>query len=178
MAEPYGNHSDPSERQGRDRYGERLVVRTVPIPDPGETFLDQVPEPAMVAWVRQSAGLAGWGEAARVTLPAGADRFTAAEKWLREVTDGADIEDGVRRRGSGLVAFGTFTFDDASDGSVLVVPRAILGRDGTGNAWLTTITPDGERPWAAGPFVPPVPPGDLGRPPAPDHDWGTRWVVR
>jgi menaquinone-specific isochorismate synthase len=161
MAEPYGNHSDPSERQGRDRYGERLVVRTVPIPDPGEKFLDQVPEPAMVAWVRQSAGLAGWGEAARVTLPAGADRFTAAEKWLREVTDGADIEDGVRRRGSGLVAFGTFTFDDASDGSVLVVPRAILGRDGTGNAWLTTITPDGERPWAAGPFVPPVPPGDL-----------------
>ena len=161
MAEPYGNHSDPSERQGRDRYGERLVVRTVPIPDPGETFLDQVPEPAVVAWVRQSAGLAGWGEAARVTLPAGADRFTAAEKWLREVTDGADIEDGVRRRGSGLVAFGTFTFDDASDGSVLVVPRAILGRDGTGNAWLTTITPEGERPWAAGSFGPPVPPGDL-----------------
>jgi menaquinone-specific isochorismate synthase len=161
MAEPYGNHSDPSERQGRDRYGERLVVRTVPIPDPGETFLDQVPEPAVVAWVRQSAGLAGWGEAARVTLPAGADRFTAAEKWLREVTDGADIEDGVRRRGSGLVAFGTFTFDDASDGSVLVVPRAILGRDGTGNAWLTTITPEGEPPWAAGPFGPPVPPGDL-----------------
>ena len=105
MAEPYGNHSDPSERQGRDRYGERLVVRTVPIPDPGETFLDQVPEPAVVAWVRQSAGLAGWGEAARVTLPAGADRFTAAEKWLREVTDGADIEDGVRlaRLGPGRV---------------------------------------------------------------------------
>jgi menaquinone-specific isochorismate synthase len=161
MAEPYGNHSDPSERQGRDRYGERLVVRSAPVPDPGENFLDQVPEPAVVAWVRQSAGLAGWGEAARVTLPAGADRFTAAEKWLREVADGADIDDGVRRRGTGLVAFGTFTFDDASDGSVLIVPRAILGRDGTGNAWLTTITPEGERPWTQGPFGPPVPPGDL-----------------
>ena len=70
-----------------------------------------------------------------------------AEKWLREIADGADIEDAVRRRGSGLVAFGTFTFDDASDGSVLVVPRAILGRDGTGNAWLTTMTPDGEEAW-------------------------------
>jgi menaquinone-specific isochorismate synthase len=161
MAEPYGNHSDPSERQGRDRYGERLVVRSAQIPDPGENFLDQVPEPAVVAWVRQSAGLAGWGEAARVTLPAGADRFTAAEKWLREVADGADIDDGVRRRGTGLVAFGTFTFDDVSDGSVLIVPRAILGRDGTGNAWLTTITPEGERPWTQGPFAPPVPPGDL-----------------
>jgi menaquinone-specific isochorismate synthase len=161
MAEPYGNHTDPSKRQVRDRYGERLVVRSVPIPDPGEDFLSQVPAPAAVAWVRQAAGLAGWGEAARVTLPAGADRFTAAEKWLREVTDSADIEDGVRRRGSGLVAFGTFTFDDTSDGSVLIVPRAILGRDGTGNAWLTTITPEGERPWAPGPFEPPVAPGDL-----------------
>ena len=161
MAEPYGNHVDPSERQVRDRYGERLAVRSVPIPDPGEGFLDQVPEPAVVTWVRQAAGLAGWGEAARVTLPAGADRFTDAEKWLREVTDSASIDDGVRRRGSGLVAFGTFTFDDTSDGSVLVVPRAILGRDGTGNAWLTTITPGGERPWAPGPFEPPVPPGDL-----------------
>jgi menaquinone-specific isochorismate synthase len=161
MAEPYGNHSDPSERQGRDRYGERLVVRSHPIPDPGENFLDQVPEPAVVAWVRRSAGLAGWGEAARVTLPTGADRFTAAEKWLGELTDRTHIDDRVRRGGSGLVAFGTFTFDDSSDGSVLIVPRAVLGRDGTGNAWLTTITPEGERPWAPGPFGPAVPPGDI-----------------
>ena len=161
MAEPYGNHSDPSERQGRNRYGERLVVRSQAVPDPGENFLDQVPEPAVVAWVRQSAGLAGWGEAARVTLPTGGDRFTAAEKWLGELTDRTDIDDRVRRRGSGLVAFGTFTFDDTSDGSVLIVPRAVLGRDGTGNAWLTTITPEGERPWAAGQFGPPVPPGDI-----------------
>ena len=153
MAEPYGNRIDPSERQVRDRYGERLAVRSVSIPDPGEDFLDQVPEPTVVTWVQQAAGLAGWGEAARVTLPAGADRFTAAEKWLREVTDNADIDDGVRRRGSGLVAFGTFTFDDASDGSVLVVPRAILGRDGTGNAWLTTITPDGERAFVCMPLM-------------------------
>jgi menaquinone-specific isochorismate synthase len=161
MAEPYGNHVDPSGRQARDRYGERLVVRSTPVPDPGENFLDQVPVPAMVAWIRQAAGLAGWGEAARVALPTGADRFTAAEKWLGEVTDRANIDDRVRRRGSGLVAFGTFTFDDASDGSVLIVPRVILGRDGTGNAWLTTITPAGERPWTPGPFEPPVPPGDL-----------------
>jgi menaquinone-specific isochorismate synthase len=44
---------------------------------------------------------------------------------------------------------------------VLIVPRAILGRDGTGNAWLTTITPEGERPWSAADFEPPVPPGDI-----------------
>jgi menaquinone-specific isochorismate synthase len=143
MAEPYRNHSDLSGRPGGERYSERLVVRSVPVPDPGEDFLSQIPVPAAVAWVRQSAGLAGWGEAARVTLPAGADRFTAAEKWLHAITEGADVDDAVRRRGSGLVAFGTFTFDDASDGSVLVVPEVVLGRDGTGNAWLTTITAEG-----------------------------------
>jgi menaquinone-specific isochorismate synthase len=166
MAEPYRNHSDLSGRPGGDRYGERLVVRSVPVPDPGGDFLGQIPVPAAVAWVRQGAGLAGWGEAARVTLPAGADRFTAGEKWLHEISESADIDDAVRRRGSGLVAFGTFTFDDASDGSVLVVPEAVLGRDGTGNAWLTTITADGapsrrHGAWQPGARQPAVDPGAI-----------------
>ncbi len=158
MAEPYRNTTDHAGRPGGDQ---RLTVRSVPVPDPGEDFLSQIPEPAAAAWVHQGAGLAGWGAAARVTLPAGADRFAAAEKWLHELADGADVDDTVRHRGSGLVAFGTFTFDDASDGSALIIPRAILGRDGTGNAWLTTITPDGQQPWAPAPFPPPVAPGDI-----------------
>ena len=137
---------------------ERLLVRSTSVPDPGEGFCREIPVPEALAWVRQGAGLVGWGEAARVTLPAGADRFADGEKWLRELIEGAQVDDEVRRRGSGLVAFGSFTFDDASDGSVLIVPRAILGRDGTGNAWLTTITPDGEAPWRAAPFDPPEPP--------------------
>ena len=137
---------------------ERLLVRSTPVPDPGEGFCRQIPVPDALAWIRQGAGLVGWGEAARVTLPAGADRFADGEKWLRELIEGARVDDEVGRRGSGLVAFGSFTFDDASDGSVLIVPRAILGRDGTGNAWLTTITPDGETPWRAAPFDPPEPP--------------------
>jgi menaquinone-specific isochorismate synthase len=137
---------------------ERLLVRSTPVPDPGEGFSREIPVPEALAWIRQGAGLVGWGEAARITLSAGADRFADGEKWLRELIDGAQVDDEVRRRGSGLVAFGSFTFDDASDGSVLIVPRAILGRDGTGNAWLTTITPDGETPWRPAPFDPPEPP--------------------
>ena len=137
---------------------ERLLVRSTPVPDPGEGFSREIPVPEALAWIRQGAGLVGWGEAARITLSAGADRFADGEKWLRELIDGAQVDDEVRRRGSGLVAFGSFTFDDASDGSVLIVPRAILGRDGTGNAWLTTITPEGETPWQRAPFDPPEPP--------------------
>jgi len=91
-------------------------------------------------------GLIGWGEAARVTLPAGQDRFTAADKWLREALDGARIDDEVGAPGCGPVAFGSFTFDPASDGSVLVLPRLVLGRRG-GQAWLTTISgPGGGEP--------------------------------
>jgi hypothetical protein len=161
MAEPYGTHSNrrghpDGERSDGERPGGRLAVRSVPVPDPGEDFLAQIPVPAAVAWVRQFAGLAGWGEAARVTLPAGADRFTAAEKWLRELADSAQVDDAVRRSGSGLVAFGTFTFDDTSDGSVLIVPRVVLGRDGTGNAWLTTVTPAGEASARGGRWAPVV----------------------
>ena len=125
---------------------DRLTVRTVPVADPGD-LLGRLPHPAALAWIRRGEGLAGWGEAAKVTLPAGEDRFTAAEKWLRELFDSASIADDVGVPGSGPVAFGSFTFDPASDGSVLVVPRAVVGRR-AGSAWLTTIS-DGDEPLPA-----------------------------
>ncbi len=135
----------------------RLFVRTVAVPDPDD-LLSGVPQPDVVAWVQHGAGLVGWGEAVRVSLPAGEDRFTAGEKWLRSVFDAADIDDRVRVRGSGPVAFGSFTFDASSDGSVLVVPRAVLGRDGRGLAWLTTVSRGGD------PESPPRPPRSWGDP--------------
>jgi menaquinone-specific isochorismate synthase len=139
MAKPHGIQSDTYARAAGDYGDEPLVVRSRPVPDPGN-ILGEIPVPEAFAWIRHGAGLAGWGEAARITLPAGADRFTAGEKWLREVTESADVRDDAGCRGSGLVAFGSFTFDDSSDGSVLVVPRVLLGRDSSGRAWLTTVT--------------------------------------
>ena len=130
---------------------DRLVVRTVAIPDPGD-LLARLPGQAALAWVRHGEGLAGWGESARITIPAGEDRFTAGEKWLRELFDGAAVTDELTAPGSGPVAFGSFTFDPASDGSVLVVPRTVVGRRG-GRAWLTTIT-DGQDEEQAQPVLP------------------------
>jgi menaquinone-specific isochorismate synthase len=158
MAEPYGNYRAADGLPGGGDGGDHLVVRSVPVPDPGD-LIGRLPEPAALAWVRHGAGLVGWGEAARVTLPSGPDRFAVGEKWLREVVETADVRDEAGHRGSGLVAFGSFTFDDWSEGSVLVVPRVVLGRDGTGNAWLTTITPDGAPPWRAAQRCPLVTPG-------------------
>jgi menaquinone-specific isochorismate synthase len=117
---------------------ERLTVRTVPIEDPGD-LLARLQDHSPVAWVRGGEGLAGWGEAARLVIPAGEDRFTAGEKRLTELFDGAEVSDQVGVPGSGPVAFGSFTFDPTSEGSVLVVPAVVLGRRG-GRSWMTTIT--------------------------------------
>jgi menaquinone-specific isochorismate synthase len=133
-----------------------LVVRTVPVPDPGD-LLGQLPHPDALAWVRRGEGLVGWGEAARVLLPAGEDRFTAGEKWLHELFDAAEVTDEVGVPGTGPLAFGSFSFDPASDGSVLVVPRCVLGR-GRGRAWLTTVA-DGPDPMP--PARPPTPPAEI-----------------
>ena len=126
----------------------RLTVRTVAVPDSGD-LLAQLPQPDADAWVHRGAGLVGWGEAARVTLPAGEDRFTAGEKWHRYLFDAAEVDDQVRVRGTGPVAFGTFTFDASSEGSVLIIPRTVIGRDGRGLAWVTTVTEAGQPVGAA-----------------------------
>jgi menaquinone-specific isochorismate synthase len=116
---------------------DRLVVRTEPAADWGD-LIARLPHSGSVAWVRRGDGLAGWGEAARISIPAGADRFTAGEKWLTEFFDGADVTDEVGLPGCGPVAFGSFTFDPTSDGSVLIVPSVVIGRH-AGRSWLTTI---------------------------------------
>jgi menaquinone-specific isochorismate synthase len=135
---------------------DRPTVRTVPIADPGD-LVRQLPDQAAVAWIQHGEGLVGWGEAARVTLPAGEDRFTAAEKWLRALFEGARIDDQVGLPGCGPVAFGSFTFDHTSDGSVLVVPQALIGRR-SGQAWLTTI---GDAPAAPGSARPVTGPAEV-----------------
>jgi menaquinone-specific isochorismate synthase len=143
-----------------------LTVRTVPIADPGD-LLAGLPDAPPLSWVRRGRGLVGWGEAARVTLTAGEDRFTTGEKWLRTLFEDVIADDRVQVPGTGPVAFGSFTFDPASDGSVLIVPRVIVGRDGTGTAWLTTVSdgrePAGRQSWpgAAGPDGEPVQPAGL-----------------
>jgi menaquinone-specific isochorismate synthase len=115
---------------------DRLAVRTVPVADPGD-LIARLPQARSVAWIRRGEGLVGWGEAARVAIPAGEDRFTAGEKWLTELFDGAEVTDEVGLPGCGPVAFGSFTFDPTSDGSVLVVPAVVIGRS-SGRSWLTT----------------------------------------
>ncbi|MEV4005529.1 isochorismate synthase [Actinomadura sp. NPDC049753] len=119
---------------------DRLTVRTVPIPDPGD-LIARLPHPSALAWIRHGEGIVGWGEAARLTLPGGHDRFDAAARMLHDLFGAAAVDDTVNAPGSGPVAFGTFGFDPKSPDSTLIIPRRILGRR-DGRAWLTTIGDD------------------------------------
>ncbi|WP_062131285.1 isochorismate synthase [Demequina aestuarii] len=117
-----------------------LVVRTVEIPAPDD-LLALLPENG-ISWVRRGQGLIAWGESARIDT-AGAQRIDEADAWWRRVTRHAKVHDDVRQAGTGLIAFGSFSFADASAaGGSLVVPRYVVGlRDG--RAWFTVIDGDG-----------------------------------
>lgn len=161
----------------------RLHVRTVSIPD-DQALLARLPDENPTAFVRAGEGLVGWGEVARLTLPADPvgpratprQRFTAAHHWLRDLLDGADVDDQVGLPGCGPVAFASFTFDPHSAGSVVVVPRVVVGRR-DGRCWITTVDDHPDRAGDPTPLaeVPPRRPvgalrwseGALG----PDH-WG------
>ena len=143
---------------GRERrLQDGLIVRTIRLPDPGD-LLSELPNSSVSAWIHKDDGLVGWGEAARLSIPAGVDRFATGEKWLAELFDAAAVSDEVQVPGTGPVAFGSFTFDPASDGSVLIVPAVITGRR-AGVAWRTTISADGAAPDAT--FTTPTSPAEM-----------------
>ncbi|OUZ10655.1 isochorismate synthase [Aeromicrobium sp. PE09-221] len=116
---------------------EPLIVRTRRIDDPGE-LIPLLPDADQLAWVHGGDGLVGWGRAARFGWT-GPERFAEADRWWRALANRAVVRDDIDSPGSGLVAFGTFTFSDQSEGSLLVVPEVVVGRR-DGVCWLTTIS--------------------------------------
>ena len=122
---------------GLDPSAAPLVARTRRIDDAGDLVALLPPLDDPVAWVHHGDGLVGWGRAA-VLETSGPDRFADADAWWRELAARSVVRDEVGVPGSGLVAFGTFTFDDDAPGSSLVVPEVVVGRrDGT--SWVTVI---------------------------------------
>lgn len=111
-----------------------LGVRTRLVDDPGH-LIDLLPDENGLSWVRGSDGLVGWGEVARFSA-VGPDRFAEADRWWRSFSSRLDVDDEVGVPGTGPVAFASFTFADSSPGSVLVVPRVLVGRR-DGRAWVT-----------------------------------------
>jgi len=115
---------------------ERLEVVTIDFES--TSLIDELEDPRGLAWVQYGEGLVAWGEAARVAIDAGTDRFERATSALRELFSTFDVEDEVGMPGSGPVAFGAFTFDPLEAGSVLIVPSIVVGRR-NGRSWITRI---------------------------------------
>lgn len=102
------------------------------------SLLEELEDPRGIAWVRHGEGLVAWGEAARIVIDPGTDRFERAASSLRELFSTFDVENEVGVPGSGAVAFGAFTFDPLEAGSVLIVPSVVVGRS-RGRSWTTRI---------------------------------------
>ncbi|NRQ49560.1 isochorismate synthase [Aeromicrobium stalagmiti] len=128
-----------------------LVVRSTPIDDPG-ALLSLLPPDDAFAWVHAADGIVAWGRAAEFRT-SGASRFADADEWWSELCAHAVVRDDVDTPGSGLVAFGSFTFTDDADGSALVVPEVVVGRR-DGVAWVTVIGAGIAAPPAVGPAEP------------------------
>ncbi len=114
-----------------------LTVSTRILDDPGAVLRHTLRD-SPLAFVRNGDGIVGIGEALRFTF-SGPDRMRDASAVWRTLVAGAEVDDPVQLRGTGLVAFGSFTFaDDSSETSVLIVPRVVIGRR-RGKAWLTAV---------------------------------------
>jgi menaquinone-specific isochorismate synthase len=131
----------------------RVVTRRL---DDDRPLLDLPPTAdGASCWVRRGEGLVAWGTAVRIAPGPGADRFARAEAELRDLAAAADVDDEVARPGTGVVGLGSFTFEDDAEGSVLLVPRVVVGRR-DGDTWLTTIDPDDAAPIAGPASTPPA----------------------
>lgn len=127
-----------------------LAARTVEIDDPGDLF-SLIPADG-ISWVRRGEGMVAWGEVARWS-GGGPGRVDDAATWWRRLARHAQVRDDVRLRGTGLVAFGSFAFGDASPaGGALVVPRWVVGV-AEGRAWLTRIGREADRADAGEPTL-------------------------
>ena len=114
-------------------------MRTIAIDDPGP-LLAVLPEPG-ISWVRREEGMVAWGEVARIEV-SGPPRIDDAAAWWRRLVRHAQVRDDVHTRGTGLVAFGSFSFaDESASGGALVVPRFVVGSH-EGAHWFTVISED------------------------------------
>lgn len=104
-----------------------------------------------MAWVRQGSGMVGFGVAASAQFR-GAERFSRAQRWAGRWWAQTQTHDSSGIPGAGPVAFASFTYDDSDDGSVVVIPRTLVGV-GDAGAWRTDVWSgdDGEPPFIATP---------------------------
>ncbi|MCU4183640.1 isochorismate synthase [Acidiferrimicrobium sp. IK] len=119
-----------------------LVATTVAVAETPD-LLSVGGDRAGLLWRSETRAIAGVGEALRIDLPGGlADRDGV--RRVAGILESIDTRDGLRRPGTGPVAFAALPFDPTAGGH-LVVPRTLWGTDLQGS-WVTVVGPEGCRP--------------------------------
>ena len=102
--------------------------------DKPSDLLGLLPDAHGFAFVHGASALIGWGEAHRVEVSPGPKRFQRTSTSLEDAL--ARLRDGWT--GLGPIAFGSFTFDEGSRGSSLVIPSCVVCHTtGRGPALIT-----------------------------------------
>lgn len=116
----------------------QLRVVSRPIDSPAE-LLQFADARHPLVMVRRGEGLVGRGVAVRAEFSSNG-QVSQARQWFAKLTAATSVDDAVQLPGSGLVAFGSFNFDDRDAApSHVVVPETIVGlRDG--RAFITQIS--------------------------------------
>jgi len=117
-----------------------LVAWSVEVDDPGD-LLSWLPAGRSFAFLRGGDGLVGWGEAARLATHTALDADAITHE-VEALLGSMTVRDDIGVPGSGAVAIASLAFDPAASGTVVVVPKVMLGRR-DGRCWLTLVTPPG-----------------------------------
>ncbi|MGH9124001.1 MAG: isochorismate synthase [Acidimicrobiales bacterium] len=119
-----------------------LLARTFALPEGPEEDLDPIAVGGTsdaLLWHREGLSLAGRGVALRLVLPRGLDDPSAVAA-VAETLAAIPTEDAVGRPGCGPIVLAALPFDRTAP-ATLSVPAVTVGRDLTGQRWVTTVGP-------------------------------------
>lgn len=97
-----------------------------------------IPAAGGLAWLSEALCLIGEGPVLSIDPGTGPGRFHRGAQVVATLLEGAEIADEVNLPGTGPVVFGSWTFDEESAGSRLVIPSTVYGF-GEGLAWRTEV---------------------------------------
>ena len=122
----------------------QLHSRTRVLADGEVADLLDVLDPDGFAWIRNGAGFVTAGQAARIPVGTGPQRFAQAAELVAEVLRSIEVDGPAPTSetgpGAGPIAVGALPFDDRTPGS-LVVPALVVMRRPDGTGWVTVIGP-------------------------------------
>lgn len=78
-------------------------------------------------WTRGGEGFTAWGEHLRIAVPSGPERFDGLSGALDGAFSALELPPGAPGE---PIAYGSFTFDHSSPGSVLVIPKVVIRKRG------------------------------------------------